>query len=95
MGTHTRVYSPSHSCVQPLRAINNLNACIQGDDSMVQRLRRPTSNLVIRGSILAHAEDFHNDNTAAAQVGFMLTYQHKCNIVAEITVSDFFFKKIK
>ena len=29
-------------------------------------------------------------NTAAAQVGFMLTYQRKCNIVAEITVSKRF-----
>ena len=40
----------------------------------------------------------HNFNTAAAHVGFMLTYRPKCNIVAEITVSDFFpknFQKIK
>ena len=34
-------------------------------------------------------------NTAAAQVGFMLTYQRKCNIVAEITVSELFPKKNK
>ena len=48
--------------------------------------------------ILLRSNPFWNiagTTAASAQVGFMLTYQHKCNIAAEITVSNFYSKNKK
>ena len=109
--------------------INSLKACFVGDIRMVQWSRRPTSNLVIQGSILALPEDFHickysskifiivsivliksiwkylllrsnpfwnitGTTAATAQVGVMLTYQRKLDILAEIIVSEIFQKYV-
>ena len=48
-----------HCNMNPMLTINSLKACFEGDIRMVQWSRRPTSNLVIQGSILALPEDFH------------------------------------
>ena len=46
--------------VNPILTINSFKSCCLRAMPVVQWSRRPTSNLVIQGSILALPEDFHN-----------------------------------